>query len=353
MKNLLLVIVSSLVISASYANDNFSFFGANGDLYFKKLYLVPKGLSCRHYKCSLFKSVFKELEKELIDHKLSDQEVLSSLKRIYTHSANSIALKYLKKDQVLDILNLAQFTGDIDSVQYELITAAIIQSSKREPAKDTYSLYQYYQNLKTVQRMSVHQNSPSSFAPLNIRKNRKRIIALKKLSARTRLYTLYTPLQIKGMAQIIKKSLDAMFALQGRVQLDYDGDDIWDRTEVLTPQEIYRLGVKLLHRDYVRLSKNPLFAENTDVQLIDLISAALEFGIVDHQIVSEILGLESLKIVQKGFFARHSTTFKSLGKLGILSTTNYGVFIVMAITLVESIAQDKRRYETYSPDSLF
>lgn len=346
MRTILQILIAvNIAISTTYASG---FFKANGDNHFKKLNITFTNLTCRKYSCEELGHLFLRLNEEFEKGAKSDQQVISILKKVFLTELKDIRVSSLSSKRVKRILDLAQSQGLIDSVQHKILVTTV-ESKKSE---ETFGLAEYERKLKSIKRKRGEELPNDLFSPLNDHDVRKRIKALEDETARQRLYSRYSAIQIRQMAEVLSNAIDLMTARQGRVQLDLEGDDIWDRTETLSSQEIYRLGMKLLYRDYTRLKSSPLFQKN-DLHLIDLVSAALEGGNIDSEVVREVLAMDALKIVEKGFFERHRKTFSSLGKIGVTYFAPGGPLIVMAITLVESMAEGKKDYEKFYSDHLF
>lgn len=340
-----LLIALFCMISSIYTHG---FFEANGDDSFKKLNTLFSKTTCRKYACDELPGLFSRLNFEFDQEKLSDQQTLNLLKKIFLNDVSSARVSKLTERRTMKLLNLAQERGLLDSVQYKILEDTIESKNRQQ----TFRLVDYQRKLNSIKKGRGEGIPADLFKTLNNEKLRKKINALEDETPRQRLYLKFSSIQIKQMAQVLTNAIDLMTARQGRVQLDIEGDDIWDRTETLSTQEIYRLGMKLLYRDYTRLKSSPLF-QKTDLQLIDLVSAALELGEIDGEVVTEILNMDALKIVEKGFFERHRNTFISLGKVGVTYFAPGGPFIVLAITLVESMAEGKKDYEKFSSDHLF
>ena len=174
----------------------------------------------------------------------------------------------------------------------------------------------------------------------------------KHITARQRLYTLYSPIQIAKMAQVIDDNLKVIYSDSAMISIDFDGNGISDREEELSAGERYRLGLKLLVRDFYRLKNSSMFA-TTQPSLIDCLSAALELGIIDKDVLNEVMSIEQLDLLPKNFWQRHQHVFKSLLRVGAFSLPGVGPYIAVAIIISEAVIEGRRGYEQISQDHLF
>lgn len=309
-----------------------SFFVANGDINFLNSSESSALRTCNHFDCNKVRILFDE-SAHLLEQGATDQKIKDFLR-----SSLDLGRRDYKR-----LLKYAQYQGYIDSVQYLIL-------SEIEDDKETFSLRTYELKLHSTRDDFLSDND--LFSTINERKFRKRVKPLKDYSARQRLYLLYTPLQMKQMAKVIDDSINVILAQSASVNVDFDGDGNADRIEELSAQEIYRLGLKILKRDYLRLKSSNGF-RGTNLTLIDCLSAALEVGSIDKSLLDEVLNIEELNILEKSFFKRHSGLFKSLLKIGAFSIPGLGAYVGVAIVLTEVIVEGRKDYDQLSEDHLF
>lgn len=309
----------------------------------------PLELMCRRIDCRILSQVFTALE-EKVSERASDQDLINKLEVEYLLELGLSYKHHLSNRELGLILAAGQSLGLIDSVQYSLLSEAI-ETRKEETV--SFLVFDYYQTFRMIKRWQLRPLEDSTYESLNETKLRTRVKALKNQTPRERLYRNFSSLQIRRMSQVIEDGLDAMNALHAEINIDYNNDGQWNRTEELSAQERYRLGLKLMVRDYHRLVNSSFFSNGPRPTLIDCLSASLEMGIIDKKILEEIIQIEALQIVPKSFWERHSNTFTTLFRVGALNVPVIGPYLVVAIILTEAFIEGRNGYESFSPDHLF
>lgn len=365
----------------TYAQGGFdSFFSSHGDDNFFQMTDLQAEQYCLEFDCRLIEKSFHDIENDLNSKDISDQKVALKLARLshkefdlskasrnlkkefsyYSHlNAKSLTrfeqIKQKDKPQealdlfqfnFLSLLKLSQKLGYIDSVHY-----LILHEAYQDLEAQSFHLRRYQNDLQYIKESAAFEFS--SFSDLNSKTTREKISALKTLSSRQRLYTIYNKRQISLLSSVLERGIEVIQA--GRADITVKSSEGKITHEIpLSSQEKYRFALKLILRDFHRLQNDPQFSEiSSEMELIDLLSAGLETGVISGQVVNELMGGAALNILPGSFWERHSKMAISLAKTGALLMPGGGAYVLVGIILAESFFNRGDKSASQKIDHLF
>jgi len=114
-----------------------------------------------------------------------------------------------------------------------------------------------------------------------------------KISRRSFLYSRYNGPQIVILSDALLTLSKRISAPQAKVVIEYDEDPAHSETYTLSPMEQYRMAQRMLRKDLVALQNSPIFA-GIQIDFVDLITAALETGVIGQEQVNSMLTMDDL-----------------------------------------------------------
>lgn len=375
------LILFATINAVNAQNGGLKFFGPHGDLGFISFSQEVLNEYCSEFDCQAIETFFTRLENE-IENGIDDQKARETVKEralsdyhlqeserllwlmepsahfrlkrrseprrgAFRYRKTGLEANILKEASYESFLKVSQALGVIDSVQYYVLSL-----ETKDATELSWSLRDYRNSLRSIATRRHTELQDEAFSLLNSSKMRRKIPALKEHTPRQRLYLKFNSIQIQKMSKVLANGISAMNAARASLYIDYAGDGSWDRQERLSQQEKYRMGLKLILRDYFRTINSRYFSGEKPM-LIDFLSAAVETGEISKEVLKEIINIEELNLVPPGFIKRHLHALKSLARIGLLSVPVAGPYLAVGMVLVEAYTEGKKGHEKISPDHLF
>jgi hypothetical protein len=200
-------------------------------------------------------------------------------------------------------------------------------------------LSRYLQNIKEIKNKSLGINPHgSAFLPNPLSskiKDRKSGITF-----RQSLYYRYNSIQIRMIEDLLKKTFNRMDATKAEVIFTYkEGFE----TIPFSPMGQYFLARKLLRKDMDELNRSSFFA-GVPVTHEDLVTAALETGLINGEVLDSVLKIDDLWNPEVKKWQKISNyAFRVTGTATIFLPPPYNVVSSMALVFLDGMIDRKSR----------
>jgi hypothetical protein len=131
--------------------------------------------------------------------------------------------------------------------------------------------------------------TPTDLAPTTY--TQEHIYRFKNITRREALYKKFNSTEIMHLSEILILASKRMTAKNAKVEIEYDTQVPEFETYVLSPQEIYRMSLKLLRKDFVNANSSNLYS-GKPITYNDIVMSSVETGAVSFEELSEVVMFE-------------------------------------------------------------
>lgn len=291
------------------------------------------------------------------------EEFLSRFQTVPENQAFLDELKiYLQKDleQKLgrertseNFLISARKQNYLDDPSFTTLYNDLKNSAKKKYVK-LISLPTYYQALKTL-RGKYQENAGELPLQQTVFDYRWKEFYLKVngvyLSPRAKLYNQYNTFQIKQLAKLMDDTMKTMNAQKISVNVDFDGNGVPERTYDLPIPEKYRMALRLLNMEKQRLVEEGMLAAAP--QNLDLLTAAFESGLIDGELLNELVNMKELKVKNFDRYKVYKQMLVRIGKAAVTAIPVAGPILIIPIVVIESYIDLRKNNHVSDPSHIF
>lgn len=340
----------SIVMVASLAFGHF----AQADDFFKDLSSTPSSYVtqsicakiesryAKKYTHEYFQRIFDKAEDEL---PTTDQIFLE------LRSPNGVDLPY---NVELDVLKLARCQKRIDDVIYNLVQTKLFQDEDQHAEVSRYlpgpsmQVNAYVIKKAAIRKISHRNEAKSQQNPFPLGKYPVMAFDNKDVTVLERLYALYSPAQIKRMAQAMDLTLTVMDAVKVETKIIFR-EDVQRENYVVehTPSDIYRLALRIFNMEKKKLVHD-YNSQGLPFSNLDMLAAAYEMGVISGNAIAILTTDESFYKKEKTFLSKMGSY---LSKLGITAaqinptTAPYAIIGLILYNSYQEIHQGQDRVE--------
>ena len=206
------------------------------------------------------------------------------------------------------------------------------------------TLTKYLQILKEIKNRSLGPNPRGSAFEANELSSK---IPNRKsgLTHRQALYYRFNGTQIRMIEEVLRKLFDRMDAKKTEVIFTYQNGS---ESIPVSPMGQYFLARKLLRKDIDDLNRSSFFTGNP-VNHEDLVTAGLETGLLDHEILDSVLKIDDLWNPEVKKWQKISNyAFRVTGTATIFLPPPYNVVSSMALVFLDGIIMKNSRKASQS-----
>lgn len=255
---------------------------------------------------------------------LSKKFVISARKRFYlddtAFSTLYNDLKNQDKKKYVKLISLPSYEQALN-----VLRAKYIENTKHSPVQETvfdYKWKEFYLKINGVY-----------------------------LSPRAKLYNQYNTYQIKQLAKIMDETMKNMNAQNIAITVDENGDGKAERSYDLPIPEKYRMALRLLNLEKQRLVKEGILM--TVPQNIDLLTAAFESGLIDGEILQELVNMKELKVKNFDRYKVYKQMLVRIGKSAVTAIPVAGPILIIPIVVIESYIELRKNNNVSEASHIF
>jgi hypothetical protein len=192
-------------------------------------------------------------------------------------------------------------------------------------------LSRYLQLIKEIKNRSIGTNPRGSVFEPNDLSSKKRD-RKSRITYRQSLYYRFNGTQIRMIEELLKKTFDRMDATKAEVIFTYQNGS---ETIPVSPMGQYFLARKLLRKDMDDLNRSSFFGGNP-VNHEDLVTAGLETGLLNREILDSVLKIDDLWNPEVKKWQKISNyAFRVTGTATIFLPPPYNVVSSMALVFLD------------------
>ncbi len=210
----------------------------------------------------------------------------------------------------------------------------------------------YINTLKGIERSRTSLNAVLEGSSLTSRKRRVSVKPWGKISPRQELFLKYDLFEIKVLTGILEKTQKRITADSIAIIVDFDGDGSTDETIPVSPAERYRFAHKMLTLEVENETLSQGFLAGKAVAGPHLIMAASEMGLVNEQILNELIQMPELQNKKSEKGKMYLNALWSIGKAGLMAVPG-GIYFVLPIVIVESYFSAQKEKEKKNAPTIF
>lgn len=265
---------------------------------------------------------------------------------------------YLPAQEQIKVLKLGLCQKKYDDVIFNLIQSKILQDEDqlaefpRNVTGPSMELETYLTKKLAIKKISTKNSKKSKMNPFPISKFSVNALDSKNVTVLERLYAIYTPEQIKRMAEAMNLVLNVMDAVKVETTIVFRADVGRENYVVEhTPSDIYRLAVRLFN-----MEKKKLISDNNNQNLpftnLDILASAYEMGIVSEGEIAILTNDESFYRKEKSIFKKIGNYLGSLGMTAAQINPMTAPYAIVGLILYNSYqeinnGQDKIEYDNF------
>jgi hypothetical protein len=236
--------------------------------------------------------------------------------------------------QLHSLLVLWRDQNGIDDVLFRVL------SQKGEGLNRYFRMIQTVKNRSVLNPASVSESGPNLFS--SEYKNKRH-----RLTHRVDLYTRFTSTQILLLSDVLKHLMIRLEATRAKLVFTYpNSEDAID----LSPMGQYYFARKLLLKEMQDLNRSTLF-QGVQFGFEEVIAAALETGLVNGRMLSEVLRIDDL---WNPFIAPWekvtSLALRVSGSATVFLPPPFNVVSSLAILVIEGMIQSRHRVANQGRD---
>lgn len=283
---------------------------------------------------------------------------------------DSALTKYVKKSSqkrtsLIHLINLMRSEELIDDVLHRLLNDQIEKTyptdtevenefvnpgpaiSMKEYLGKKAALIKAFAKMAKIKDETVSRDQAN---PFPIKEFSMSAAKYKKISARERLYYLYTTSQIKEMASIIDLALNVSDAKSVVTTINFRDQNKAPLIIEHSPTDQYRLAVRLMKAEK-KDAENDVLRLGRRVSNLDLIASAYELGILSYEELS-------LVVHDKNFYLPEVPMIKKVGKyvgelalLGLRVNPVTAPYVLVPLILYNTYVESKKGAKQIDEDS--
>ncbi|MBL7715063.1 MAG: hypothetical protein JNL01_06305 [Bdellovibrionales bacterium] len=202
-------------------------------------------------------------------------------------------------------------------------------------------IQQYWNSLSLVQ-VTRKTNETRAKNPYQRRARFRRDLGNEEnLTPREFLYKRYTFAQIGRMSQLIEIILKIQSSERGSIDIDYDGDGKADYKRELGFEERFRFGEDELNRLVQEWNIGDKVLAKTGFSKTDLMTAGLETGVIDMDLLQRIAEITDMNDPRPRFFRNLLHLVKSVGTAALMINPATAVYATTGIIFLNTLEEVK------------
>lgn len=302
-----------------------------------------------------------DVREKIAVKKFSEIEILNFISTFHKVPENSVFLQELKfylqydlkQRSQKDFLISARLHGFLDDPAFATLYNDLKNAGKKKHIK-LMNLPNYEQALKAL-RKKYQENSGKLPEEQTVFDFKWKEFFLKVngvyLSPRAKLYNQYNTYQIKQLAKLMDDTMKTMSAEKISINVDYDGNGTAERTYELPIPEKYRMALRLLNLEKQRLVQEGMLS--APPQNLDLLTAAFESGLIDGELLNELVNMKELKVKNFDRYKVYKQMLVRIGKAAVTAIPVAGPILIIPIVIIESYIDIRKNNNVSDASHIF
>jgi hypothetical protein len=298
-----------------------------------------------------------EILTQLINGKLTAKQFLKELTAsapfyyemqqcISIHENNSLCLQLILNDYLIFLRAI----NTLDDVACLILKAHIDQNKKQLQwlKNKNLDLTSYFLTLNQVEKSYLKNHSIIQPAILSQRSFRLKHPIWGKITPRQELYLNYNLIEIRFMAKLLVLAQERILAHSAFIAWDFDGDGIIDE-KFQTPESWkYDMALNILDFTIEKETLSQGLLANQQISKQQLLMAASELGLVNEQMIKEMITLPDFKKIKSPKAEMYIRALWSVGKTAIAVVPG-GIYFILPIVLIETMVENHLKKKQDKP----